>query len=65
MVLLNYGTDDRAFSFELSGKKKKRVWKQYRTSDDENENLLPIGSCREGEDIRIPARSVITFVSKK
>lgn len=65
MVLLNYGTDDRAFSFELSGKKKKRVWKQYRTSDDENENLLSIGSCREGEDIRIPARSVITFVSKK
>lgn len=61
MVLLNYSENDRTFSFELNTKKK--LWKLYRTSDKENENLLPIGNCQEGKEILIPARSVITFVS--
>ncbi|WP_455584333.1 glycoside hydrolase [Bacteroides sp.] len=65
MVLLNYSESERVFSFELERKKKKRIWKQYRTSDKENESLSPVGICEEGEEIVIPARSVTTFVSKK
>lgn len=65
MVLLNYSEIDRPFSFSVDGNKKKREWKQYRTSDKNNENLSPVKSCKENETIIIPARSVITLISKK
>lgn len=63
MVLINYAAEDKAFMFSLS-QSGKRSWTVYRTSDRENENLLPVGKVKEKQSITIPGRSVITLVTR-
>lgn len=64
VVFINYGTEDDVIQFSL-GNKKKRTWRAYRTSDVQDENLKPIGDFKDKTNVIIPARSIVTFVSKR
>ena len=63
MVVINYATKERKFTFHLSDNAVKD-WTIYRTSDKEGENLLPVGDAKSGDLIKIPARSIITLITE-
>lgn len=66
LVVINYATEDKAFTFGQNGAANGSVtkeWKIYRTSDKEGENLLPTGKTKPGIPVSIPARSIITLVT--
>lgn len=63
MVIINYAEQEKDFS--ISGDKLEDMkWQVYRTSDKDEENLLPVGTVESGKTILIPARSVVTLLSK-
>lgn len=62
VVVINYAEKEQNFTFDVNDSKV-TFWQGYRTSDKENENLLPIKKLRKGQPVIMPARSVITFVS--
>lgn len=62
-VVLNYSHEDKDISFHV-GKHKVKSWKPYLTAENDNANLMPGKSIRNGETTRIPARSATSFVSR-
>lgn len=63
VVAINYSSDNRTFSFGID-KVKKNDWQVYRTSDNEGENLAPVGTVN-GSKATLAPRSVTTFVSAR
>ena len=61
VVVINYSNEQQTFSLKMSDGKQYR-WKAYRTSDEEGENLKPVGE-NDGR-MKLSARSVTTFVEK-
>jgi len=61
VVAINYSSNNRTFSFGID-KVKKIDWQVYRTSDNEGENLAPVGTVNDSKATLAP-RSVTTFVS--
>ena len=62
-VVLNYSHEDKDISFHVD-KHKVKSWKPYLTAENDNANLMPGKSIRNGETTRIPARSATSFVSR-
>lgn len=62
MVVVNYGNEDEEIRFSL-GKKKRKTWRAYRTSDVQGEDLKPVGDLKEKDCVTVSARSIVTFVS--
>lgn len=63
MVVINYANDEKEF-FINKDKGMNKQWQAYRTSDVEGEDLLPVGKVKSGKMIRMPARSIVTLLSK-
>lgn len=59
-VVINYATTAKEFT--LCSEKKN--WTMYRTSDTPGESLAPVGKAQNGKKLQIPARSIVTFVSR-
>jgi len=64
MVVINYADKAGRVQIAPTGKAKS-TWKMFRTSDENNEHITPVGSVRSGEATEIPARSIVTLVSAK
>lgn len=64
LVMINYAQTDKVLTFAVD-KKVREEWQQYRTSDKEDENLLPVGKVKGGSKVNVPARSIVTFVCTK
>ncbi|MGL5273768.1 MAG: glycoside hydrolase [Phocaeicola sp.] len=62
VVVLNYAEEEKEFALQVKGKGIKS-WQPYRTSDIENESLMPLTKVKAEETIKIPRRSIVTFVS--
>lgn len=63
IVVINYANDDKQFAFDLDAPGV-TAWQPYRTSDAANESLLPLPALPKEKTAVIPARSIVTFVSK-
>ena len=63
MVVINYANEEKEFSIH-KGKVGNTQWQIYRTSDKEEEDLLPVGAVKSGRIVQIPARSIITLQNK-
>jgi O-glycosyl hydrolase len=62
VVAINYSSDSKSFRFGID-KVKNSNWKFYRTSDREDENILPIGIVKNSK-VTLAPRSITTFVSE-
>jgi hypothetical protein len=63
-VVINYGDKER--TFELNWKGNAPVeWQPYCTSDEKDFNLQPMSKIKYGKEIKIPARSVVTYLGEK
>lgn len=63
MVVINYATEDKEFTLDLSNHQP-HTWNIYRTSDKEGENLVPVSTTPSHTKVEIPARSILTLVTK-
>lgn len=70
MVVINYANSERIFTWDVKDAKV-TSWQGYRTSDRTGENLFPLhplvkhsSEFKKSPFVTIPARSIITFVSK-
>jgi len=61
MVVINYADKDKTFELSWKGNAP-RDWIPYCTNDVKYANLQPMGKIKYGQEITIPARSVITYV---
>jgi hypothetical protein len=64
MVVINYANAAGRVQIAPTGTAKE-TWKMFRTSDENNEHITPVGSVRSGKVVEIPARSIVTLVSAK
>ena len=63
IVLINYAQAEKEFAIDkIDGNRVQ--WQVYRTSDIEGEDLMPVEKVKSGKTVRIPARSIITLLSK-
>jgi O-glycosyl hydrolase len=62
VVAINYSKENQKFDFFLDNGQKPK-WQMYRTSDQEGENLAPVGLLK-GEVASLPALSITSFISK-
>lgn len=60
VVAINYGDKDEKINIDGI---KAGLWKAYRTSDEEGENLRLAYNSRSLDSVSLPGRSVTTFVS--
>lgn len=61
--LYNYAQAEKEFAIDkIDGNRVQ--WQVYRTSDIEGEDLMPVEKVKSGKTVRIPARSIITLLSK-
>ncbi len=65
MVILNYAKVAGSYSVDGKGLPKNMKWRQYRTSDQNNENLSPKEMINTRKVVTIPPRCVVTLVSGK
>ena len=63
MVAVNYAAEEKALTLHVDDRKVKR-WQPYLTAEGEGRNLLPLPAVRNGKPTTVPARSVLTFVSR-
>ena len=63
VVVINYADAEKSMVLQ-SNKRKTKRWFEYRTSDEPNDNLRPVGEIEDNKCISIPKRSVVTFVMK-
>ncbi|MDD4970885.1 MAG: glycoside hydrolase [Paludibacter sp.] len=64
VVVINYS--DKARTFELNWRgNAPGNWTPYCTNDMKDANLMPLSKIKYGNEIIIPARSVITYVGNK
>ena len=63
MVVVNYATEEKSMTFHVDDRKVKS-WQPYLTAEGAGKNLLPIGKVGNGKQTVIPARSIVTFVSR-
>ena len=61
VVAINYGDSARPVKVGVEGSRHSK-WSLYRTSDDEGDNLAPVGTCRDATTL--PPRSITTFVGE-
>ena len=63
VVAINYSSENKSFPLSMDIKNK-IDWQVYRTSDNEDENISPIGIVKGSKATLLP-RSITTFVSNK
>ena len=63
-VIINYATENKKLKLNLGEGQNVSNWEMFRTSDSNNEHISPVGIIPNGNQVEIPARSVVTFVSK-
>lgn len=63
MVVVNYATEEKSMTFHVDDRKVKS-WQPYLTAEGAGKNLQPIGKVGNGKQTVIPARSIVTFVSR-
>lgn len=64
VVFINYAREDKPVTFHVDDRKVKD-WYPYLTAEGEGLNLKPQKKVRNGKSTVIPARSLVTFVSRK
>jgi len=64
VVVVNYSLSDKTIVVQWKGKAPAH-WTPYCTSDKKNRDLMPLTKIKYGNEITIPARSVITYVGNK
>lgn len=63
-VIINYATENKKLKLNLGEEQNVSNWEMFRTSDSNNEHISPAGIIPNGNQVEIPARSIVTFVSK-
>lgn len=63
MVVVNYATEAKNMTFHVDDRKVKS-WQPYLTAEGTGKNLQPIDKVGNGKQTVIPARSIVTFVSR-
>ena len=63
VVVINYSDVDKTVGLASYGKSG-ITWQQYRTSDVEGEDLLPVGKVNGSSSAVVPGRSIVTFVEQ-
>lgn len=64
VVFINYAREDKPVTFHVDDRKVKD-WYPYLTAEGEGLDLKPQKKVRNGKSTVIPARSLVTFVSRK
>ena len=63
MVAVNYATEAKNMTFHVDDRKVKS-WQPYLTAEGTGKNLQPVDKVGNGKQTVIPARSIVTFVSR-
>jgi hypothetical protein len=63
MVVVNYATEAKNMTFHVDDRKVKS-WQPYLTAEGTGKNLQPVDKVGNGKQTVIPARSIVTFVSR-
>lgn len=63
MVAVNYATEAKNMTFHVDDRKV-TSWQPYLTAEGTGKNLQPIDKVGNGKQTVIPARSIVTFVSR-
>lgn len=68
VVAINYAQKAKNMKLILKGAGKKGLdvkrWKMYRTSDNNDEHITPVGTVRTGKNVEIPGRCIVTFTAE-
>ncbi len=68
VVAINYAQEAKNMKLILKGAMQKwqdvKRWKMYRTSDNNDEHITPVGTVRTGKNVEIPGRSIVTFTAE-
>lgn len=64
VVAINYSEEKKEFLLQADDGSV-ASWKAYRTSDENNEHISPVGIAGKEETILLPPRSITTFLANK